>query len=78
MGEILRSQDLPPSSRCGERLVTTAQMRIKPGASGQPVELELCEGCDGEKSLSFWGPPPPPSFLRLEDLADLMADPHGA
>lgn len=26
----------------------------------------------GEKSLYAWGPPPPPSFLQPEDLADLM------
>ncbi|MTD56495.1 VOC family protein [Amycolatopsis pithecellobii] len=30
----------------------------------------------GEKSLYAWGPPPPPSFLAPEDLADLMADSH--
>lgn len=30
----------------------------------------------GEKSLYAWGPPPPPSFLAPEDLAELMADAH--
>jgi catechol 2,3-dioxygenase-like lactoylglutathione lyase family enzyme len=30
----------------------------------------------GEKSLYAWGPPPPPSFLQPEDLAELMADSH--
>ncbi len=30
----------------------------------------------GEKSLYAWGPPPPPSFLAPEDLADLMTDAH--
>ncbi len=30
----------------------------------------------GAKSLYAWGPPPPPSFLAPEDLAELMADAH--
>jgi catechol 2,3-dioxygenase-like lactoylglutathione lyase family enzyme len=30
----------------------------------------------GEKSLYAWGPPPPPSFLKPDDLADLMAGAH--
>lgn len=30
----------------------------------------------GEKSLYAWGPPPPPSFLAPEDLADLMTGAH--
>ncbi|VVJ21855.1 2 [Amycolatopsis camponoti] len=30
----------------------------------------------GEKSLYAWGPPPPPSFLKPEDLAELMTDSH--
>lgn len=30
----------------------------------------------GEKSLYAWGPPPPPSFLAPEDLAELMTDAH--
>jgi hypothetical protein len=30
----------------------------------------------GEKSLYAWGPPPPPSFLQPDDLADLMANAH--
>jgi len=31
---------------------------------------------DGMKSLYSWGPPPPPSFLRPDDLAELMAGLH--
>ncbi|MGH3501191.1 MAG: VOC family protein, partial [Nocardioidaceae bacterium] len=31
---------------------------------------------DAEKSLYSWGPPPPPSFLEPEDLAELMTDSH--
>lgn len=30
----------------------------------------------GEKGLYAWGPPPPPSFLKPEDLAELMTDSH--
>ncbi|GAB3384549.1 VOC family protein [Amycolatopsis echigonensis] len=30
----------------------------------------------GEKSLYAWGPPPPPSFLAPQDLAELMTDAH--
>lgn len=32
---------------------------------------------EGDKGLYLWGPPPPPSFLHPEDLADLMASSHG-
>ncbi|MEX1194340.1 MAG: VOC family protein [Dehalococcoidia bacterium] len=31
---------------------------------------------DGMQSLYSWGPPPPPSFLRPDDLAELMAGLH--
>jgi len=31
---------------------------------------------DQQKSLYSWGPPPPPSFLNPEDLAELMTDSH--
>ena len=31
---------------------------------------------DGAKSLWAWGPPPPPSFLAPEDLAELMTGEH--
>lgn len=31
---------------------------------------------DEKKSLYAWGPPPPPSFLEPEDLAELMTDSH--
>lgn len=30
----------------------------------------------GEKSLYSWGPPPPPSFLQPDDLAELMTGAH--
>jgi catechol 2,3-dioxygenase-like lactoylglutathione lyase family enzyme len=32
---------------------------------------------EGVRSLYNWGPPPPPSFLAPEDLADLMSAGHG-
>ncbi|MET8038757.1 DUF6300 family protein [Streptomyces sp. NPDC005345] len=49
MREIVRSQDLPSCSRCGgDRLLTTPRMPMK-DASGQPIELELCEVCDADK-----------------------------
>ncbi|WTW99349.1 VOC family protein [Streptomycetaceae bacterium NBC_01309] len=35
------------------------------------------ETLEGMRGLYNWGPPPPPSFLAPEDLADLMADSHG-
>ena len=31
---------------------------------------------DGMRALYSWGPPPPPSFLRPDDLAELMAGLH--
>jgi catechol 2,3-dioxygenase-like lactoylglutathione lyase family enzyme len=31
---------------------------------------------EGMRSLYSWGPPPPPSFLRPDDLAELMAGLH--
>ena len=31
---------------------------------------------EGMRSLYAWGPPPPPSFLRPDDLAELMAGLH--
>jgi hypothetical protein len=33
---------------------------------------------EGVHGLYNWGPPPSPSFLRPDDLADLMASAHGA
>jgi len=33
---------------------------------------------DGMRALYSWGPPPPPSFLRPDDLAGLMAGLHSA
>ena len=33
---------------------------------------------EGMRSLYAWGPPPPPSFLRPDDLAELMAGLHSA
>lgn len=34
------------------------------------------EQLEGAKGLFSWGPPPPPSFLNPEDLADLMISEH--
>ena len=31
---------------------------------------------DGVKGLYSWGPPPPPSFMNPDDLAELMAESH--
>ncbi|MCX4904662.1 VOC family protein [Streptomyces sp. NBC_00878] len=31
---------------------------------------------DGAKGLFNWGPPPPPSFIKPDDLADLMTGSH--
>lgn len=33
---------------------------------------------EGAKGLYSWGPPPPPSFLRPDDLAELMAGLHSS
>jgi len=33
---------------------------------------------EGMRSLYSWGPPPPPSFIRPDDLAELMASSHTA
>ena len=33
---------------------------------------------EGMRALYSWGPPPPPSFLRPDDLAELMAGMHPA
>lgn len=33
---------------------------------------------EGAKGLFNWGPPPPPSFIRPEDLAELMTGSHSA
>lgn len=33
---------------------------------------------EGMRALYSWGPPPPPSFLRPDDLAELMAGSHPA
>jgi catechol 2,3-dioxygenase-like lactoylglutathione lyase family enzyme len=33
---------------------------------------------EGVRSLYSWGPPPPPSFIRPDDLAELMAGSHSA
>ncbi len=40
---------------------------------GQMWEPQVWEGM---QSLYSWGPPPPPSFLRPDDLAELMAGLH--
>ncbi|MDI2124747.1 VOC family protein [Yinghuangia seranimata] len=36
------------------------------------------ETLEGMRGLYNWGPPPPPSFLAPEDLAEFMTDSHGA
>ncbi|MEU8132294.1 VOC family protein [Streptodolium elevatio] len=36
------------------------------------------ETLEGMRGLYNWGPPPPPSFLAPDDLADLMTGSHGA
>jgi catechol 2,3-dioxygenase-like lactoylglutathione lyase family enzyme len=36
------------------------------------------ETFEGARGLFNWGPPPPPSFLHPDDLADLMAGSHSA
>jgi hypothetical protein len=36
------------------------------------------EVLEGDKGLFNWGPPPPPSFIRPEDLGALMAGTHTA
>ena len=32
---------------------------------------------EGTRGLYNWGPPPPPSFIQPEDLAELMTASHG-
>ena len=39
-------------------------------------QLWTPEQLEGAKGLFSWGPPPPPSFLAPEDLADLMTATH--
>lgn len=39
-------------------------------------EIWTPEVLEGAKGLFSWGPPPPPSFLAPEDLADLMVGTH--
>ncbi|MFI6095054.1 VOC family protein [Lentzea sp. NPDC051213] len=39
-------------------------------------QLWTPEALEGAKGLFSWGPPPPPSFLRPEDLAELMTGAH--
>ncbi|GAA2636364.1 VOC family protein [Actinomadura fulvescens] len=40
-------------------------------------QLWTPETLEGAKGLFNWGPPPPPSFLRPDDLAALMTGAHG-
>jgi hypothetical protein len=40
-------------------------------------QLWTPEVWEGVKGLYNWGPPPPPSFLAPDDLAELMAGAHG-
>ncbi|MFE4663644.1 VOC family protein [Streptomyces sp. NPDC056716] len=39
-------------------------------------QLWTPEDLEGAKGLFNWGPPPPPSFLRPDDLAELMTGAH--
>lgn len=39
-------------------------------------QLWTPEVLDGARGLFNWGPPPPPSFINPEDLAELMAGSH--
>ncbi|KAB2389926.1 VOC family protein [Actinomadura montaniterrae] len=41
-------------------------------------QLWTPETLEGAKGLFNWGPPPPPSFLHPDDLAELMTGTHGA
>jgi catechol 2,3-dioxygenase-like lactoylglutathione lyase family enzyme len=41
-------------------------------------QLWTPEALEGAKGLFSWGPPPPPSFLKPEDLAALMTGAHKA
>jgi catechol 2,3-dioxygenase-like lactoylglutathione lyase family enzyme len=41
-------------------------------------QLWTPEVLEGAKSLFNWGPPPPPSFLKPDDLAALMTGAHAA
>ncbi|NRQ38233.1 dioxygenase [Nonomuraea sp. NN258] len=41
-------------------------------------QLWTPETFEGAKGLFSWGPPPPPSFLRPEDLAALMTGAHAS
>jgi catechol 2,3-dioxygenase-like lactoylglutathione lyase family enzyme len=41
-------------------------------------QLWTPETFEGAKGLFSWGPPPPPSFLAPDDLADLMAGSHSS
>ncbi|MFG2441034.1 DUF6300 family protein [Streptomyces sp. NPDC048508] len=49
MNEILRIQDLPPCSRCGDGLIVTTAGMSQTDEAGQPITLELCESCDADK-----------------------------
>ncbi|MCE0765542.1 DUF6247 family protein [Pseudonocardia kujensis] len=39
-------------------------------------QLWTPETLEGDKGLFSWGPPPPPSFPRPDDLAELMTGVH--
>jgi catechol 2,3-dioxygenase-like lactoylglutathione lyase family enzyme len=41
-------------------------------------QLWTPEDLEGAKGLFNWGPPPPPSFLKPDDLAELMTGAHKA
>ena len=41
-------------------------------------QLWTPEDLEGARGLFAWGPPPPPSFLRPDDLAEMMTGAHAA
>ncbi len=41
-------------------------------------QLWTPEALEGARGLFNWGPPPPPSFLHPDDLAELMTGAHSA
>jgi hypothetical protein len=50
------------------------QLRLVAAPTRRLLELRI--GVDDADDLARWGPPPPPSFLHPDDLADLMAGSH--
>ncbi|MER7983323.1 DUF6300 family protein [Streptomyces sp. NPDC095817] len=46
---VLRTQDLPLCSRCGDDRLITSATTVKKDAAGQLIQLELCTRCDAAK-----------------------------